>query len=469
MGGEEYYDSLQFFTKSSVEPGKGVLIITSAYTFLCVLIGFLLKCRNKKSWTRDKDDATQIDDESYQDISTGKMPIPYLFAVDNVIENALFNDETDDSHVDITSAEADDTRKAYEYYQERNGGLQVIKDSRLNEEASFSYELYEDYTKSENRYTIELESMEPEVATKSTNSLLVATGMEPRNDTSAPPSGSRMKTTDITATAQAKTNVEITKNDGKAQTETRTVRVEQNKNFQQKEDFIQNPILKSQTDQMLHSLKKHLYQRRMFIEGEDKSAAMNSMAERKEGEEKMFELPERSFEEKMAKRFVSHTAVTPKHITRRNRSLNLARFRRVFIGKKRKYSFVSNPHSPGLESRRHKIPADSNVNEDCSSVSSCDDPTYSYNRMLHKPNGLDIELKEIMLESSAENVMESYANFEDREDPIKDEKYFGPNLNTKSSISSTHTSNSEDRTSTLESENDTFDKEIEEFHKVSIA
>ena len=51
--------------------------------------------------------------------------------------------------------------------------------------------------------TIELESMEPEVATKSTNSLLVATGMEPRNDTSAPPSGSRMKTTDITATAQS--------------------------------------------------------------------------------------------------------------------------------------------------------------------------------------------------------------------------------------------------------------------------
>jgi hypothetical protein len=91
-----------------------------------------------------------------------------------------------------------------------------------------------------------------------------------------------------------------------------------------------------------------------------------------------------------------------------------------------------------------------------------------FNRLFHKPNSLEIELKAERWGSS-KDVDESYEHFDDYEDPIEVEKQFDPDLN-----HSRHTSCSKDASKSEEivdrsgEGDDTYEKEMKEIYKLAV-
>ena len=133
-----------YYTTYTTTPGTDVLLITTAYTVLCIIIGFLFKCRKRK-WRNNEENAAAAKSEKDADQNAPEpwMDNPYMCGVDAVIEHSLFDHDTDTSFTN--SFETDDDSKAYEYW-EHVFGLVDGKDSNADGESKTSYKLHEDDT-----------------------------------------------------------------------------------------------------------------------------------------------------------------------------------------------------------------------------------------------------------------------------------------------------------------------------------
>jgi len=107
-----YYDE-QSFVVTSVQPGLNLLIGTLGYTFLCIIVGFLFKCRKKK-WRKPKSHKEEKELERVKEEQMANVDMSaYMCAVDEVIENAFFDEKEKDE--DGASIDSNDSSKAYEY------------------------------------------------------------------------------------------------------------------------------------------------------------------------------------------------------------------------------------------------------------------------------------------------------------------------------------------------------------------
>ena len=105
----------------STTPGMDVLLITTAYTALCIIIGFLFKCRKRK-WRNDKENtsAAKPGNEEKDDQNTPESWMdtnPCMRAVNTVIEHSLFDRDKMYHTSDTNSVESNDSSKAYEYWE----------------------------------------------------------------------------------------------------------------------------------------------------------------------------------------------------------------------------------------------------------------------------------------------------------------------------------------------------------------
>ena len=146
MGEDYYYDYSHYydtfkFNVTSTTPGMNVLLITTAYTVLCIIIGFLFKCRKRKWRNKKEDTAAKPRNGEKNDQNTQEAWMdtnPYMCAVDEVVENSFFDYDIDKSS-DARSVDSDDSSKAYEYWENMFG-------PEGTDEAETSYELYEEDT-----------------------------------------------------------------------------------------------------------------------------------------------------------------------------------------------------------------------------------------------------------------------------------------------------------------------------------
>jgi hypothetical protein len=144
-----YYDEIRFEV-FSIAPGWPVLVATTAYTAICITVGFLFICRKKKWRNKDKHSKSGIgNDGELGSPSTNASqdwvdPTPYMCAVDEVVGNTLFDQELIDD-LDDNSIESFDSNKAYEYFFGQDGSN--------NEEvgAEMSYELFADGNRENSR------------------------------------------------------------------------------------------------------------------------------------------------------------------------------------------------------------------------------------------------------------------------------------------------------------------------------
>ena len=137
--------SYYYYTSLGTTPGTDVLLVTTAYTVLCIIVGFLFKCRKKK-WRNNEENAgaAKLDD---QNASEPWMDNPYMCGVDAVIgEHSLFDHDIDTSLNNSFDTDADG--KTYEYWEHMFGLVDDGKDSNANAEgeSKTSYKLYEDET-----------------------------------------------------------------------------------------------------------------------------------------------------------------------------------------------------------------------------------------------------------------------------------------------------------------------------------
>ena len=105
---------------NSTTPGMDVLLITTAYTVLCIIIGFLFKCRKRKWRNKQENAAAKPGNEEKDDQNTPEAWMgtnPYMCAVDEVIENSLFDHDKMYDTSDTNSVDSDDSSKAYEYWE----------------------------------------------------------------------------------------------------------------------------------------------------------------------------------------------------------------------------------------------------------------------------------------------------------------------------------------------------------------
>jgi hypothetical protein len=84
------------YNSNSVAPGWPVLLATTAYTAICITIGFLFICRKKKWGNKDKHSKSRSgDDGEFGSPSTNASqawidPTPYLCAVHEVVGNKAY-------------------------------------------------------------------------------------------------------------------------------------------------------------------------------------------------------------------------------------------------------------------------------------------------------------------------------------------------------------------------------------------
>ena len=102
---------------TSTTPGMDVLLITTAYTGLCIIIGFLFKCRKRK-WRNDMEN-TSAANPGNEEKDDQNMPDDWM---DPVIEHSLFDRDKIYHTSDTNSVESDDSSKAYEYWEHAFGG-----------------------------------------------------------------------------------------------------------------------------------------------------------------------------------------------------------------------------------------------------------------------------------------------------------------------------------------------------------
>lgn len=129
-----YYDQMQFDVVSIV-PGWPVLLATTAYTAICITIGFLFICRKKKWRNKDKDEfGSPTTSQAWLD------PSPYMCAVDEVVGNTFF-DQEHVNDLDDNSIESDDSNKALEYFFGKDENSNATPEEV---EAETSYKLFTD-------------------------------------------------------------------------------------------------------------------------------------------------------------------------------------------------------------------------------------------------------------------------------------------------------------------------------------
>ena len=347
MGEDYYYDYSHYydtfkFNVTSTTPGMNVLLITTAYTVLCIIIGFLFKCRKRKWRNKKENAAAKPGNEEKDDQNTPEAWMdtnPYMCAVDEVVENSFFDYDIDKSS-DARSVDSDDSSKAYEYWENMFG-------PEGTDEAETSYELYEEDT-----------------------------GNADKNLEVRP-------SKEIMEIPPEPTIASIT-------TDSQTTKIPQSVNVHDSlENFTDDPPVKSE----------------------------KPVAKRKE---KRVEV----------RRFL---------FGRRKRRFSVKKMETKSMGQ----NFVKEVDEKKTRSRR-------------------------FNRLFHKPNSLEIELKAGRWGSS-KDVDESYEYFDDYEDPIEVDKQFDPDLN-----HSRHTSCSKDASKSEEivdrsgEGDDTYEKEMKEIYKLAV-
>lgn len=170
MGNDKnYYDYSNYYNENSFEvtsvhPGMMLLLGTTGYTAVCILIGFMFKCRKKK-WRKQeaaqKEAETARQHEREEESTSANGPAwlsnvqvdasAYMCAVDEVIDNTFF----EDSHQrdsDGASIDSNDSSKAYEYLFGADGNVHsrdgdeggAIADMNNMQTNDVSYELFEE-------------------------------------------------------------------------------------------------------------------------------------------------------------------------------------------------------------------------------------------------------------------------------------------------------------------------------------
>lgn len=170
MGNDkDYYDYSNYYNENSFEvtsvhPGMMLLLGTTGYTAVCILIGFMFKCRKKK-WRKQeaaqKEAETARQHEREEESTSANGPAwlsnvqvdasAYMCAVDEVIDNTFF----EDSHQrdsDGASIDSNDSSKAYEYLFGADGNVHsrdgdeggAIADMNNMQTNDVSYELFEE-------------------------------------------------------------------------------------------------------------------------------------------------------------------------------------------------------------------------------------------------------------------------------------------------------------------------------------
>ena len=332
----------------STTPGMDVLLITTAYTVLCIIIGFLFKCRKRKWRNKKEDTAAKPRNGEKNDQNTPEAWMgtnPYMCAVDEVIENSLFDHDKMYDTSDTNSVDSDDSSKAYEYWEHvfgPDGNSNVAGDRN-------TYELYEDDTGNADK-NLHVKG-DP-------NEVLIENPPEP-------------------------TFASIT-------TDSQTTKIPQSVNVH---DSLEN-------------FKKH--------------KLLNKQSKKLKKREKKVEL----------------------------RRIPFGRRKRRFSVKKMETKSVGNKSVQEVDEKKTR--------------------SRRFNRLFHKPNSLEIELKAERWGSS-KDVDESYEHFDDYEDPIEVEKQFDPDLN-----HSRHTSCSKDASKSEEivdrsgEGDDTYEKEMKEIYKLAV-
>lgn len=139
-----YYDAIQF-NVTSTKPGWQVLLWTTVYTVVCITIGFLFVCRKRK-WRKEKrsDSTTTGKEGATNEPQSWVDRNPYICAVDEVVENALFDNALYNAS-GTGSIESDNSSEAYEFWEKMMFGAEESG-------AETSYELYkEDLDKDNNK------------------------------------------------------------------------------------------------------------------------------------------------------------------------------------------------------------------------------------------------------------------------------------------------------------------------------
>jgi|AntRauTorckE5430_2_1112549.scaffolds.fasta_scaffold00042_16 hypothetical protein len=135
------------YNSNSIAPGWPVLFATTAYTAICITVGFLFICRKKKWGNKDNHSKSRSgDDGEFGSPTTNPSqarvdPTPYMCPVDEVIGNTFFDQERIDD-LDDNSIESNDSNKAYEYFFGQDGKNENITSEEV--EAEMSYELFAD-------------------------------------------------------------------------------------------------------------------------------------------------------------------------------------------------------------------------------------------------------------------------------------------------------------------------------------
>ena len=327
---------------NSTTPGMDVLLVTTAYTVLCIIIGFLFKCRKRKWRNKKENAAAKPGNEEKDDQNTPEAWMdtnPYMCAVDEVIENSLFDHDVEKS-LDTKTVESDDSSKAYEYWENMFG-------PEGTDEAETSYELYEEDTGNADK------------------------NLEVR------PSKEIMEIPPETTIASITTDSQTTK-------------IPQSVNVH---DSLEN-------------FKKH--------------KILNKQSKKLKKREKRVEM----------------------------RRIPFGRRKRRFSVKKMETKSIGNKSVQEVDEKKTR--------------------SRRFNRLFHKPNSLEIELKAGRWGSS-KDVDESYEYFDDYEDPIEVDKQFDPDLN-----HSRHTSCSKDASKSEEivdrsgEGDDTYEKEMKEIYKLAV-
>ena len=147
-----YYDSFEFNVTSET-PGVGILLITAAYTLICIVIGFLFQCRKKK-WQKTKGGGTAKPNSGKvmgkengsngpaENVDAIAQNNAFMCAVEEVVDNALFDHENEQDS-DGDSIQSDDSSKAYEYWEQIFGPDEA---DGVDGEVPIFYDLFEDNT-----------------------------------------------------------------------------------------------------------------------------------------------------------------------------------------------------------------------------------------------------------------------------------------------------------------------------------
>jgi hypothetical protein len=424
---------------NSTTPGMDVLLITTAYTVLCIIIGFLFKCRKRKWRNKKENAAAKPGNEEKDDQNTPEAWMdtnPYMCAVDEVIENSLFDHDVEKS-LDTKTVESDDSSKAYEYWE-----------NMIGPEAETSYELYEEDTGNDDKNLQVRPSKE-----------MIEIASEP-NIASITTDSSYELYKDDTGTTDKNLQVRPSKEMIEIASEPNIVSITTDPSCE---------LYKDDTGNADKNLEVRPSREMMEIPPEPTIASITT-------DSAITKSQQRGNMQASSENFTDHPPIKSDKPVAKGNEKKVSERRFPFGRKKRTFSVVKiEMKSNGLslrKKRRFSIKNMETISNDTINLDEAVDEKKTrsrrFNRLFHKPNSLEIELKAERW-GSPKDVDESYEYFDDYEDPIEVEKQFDPDLN-----HSRHTSCSKDASKSEEivdrsgEGDDTYEKEMKEIYKLAV-